>query len=90
MVYVTLVDGVGRPKLLPLPDAEDLPAFIGYAHEGVKSGPHRLVKFIRCPDLDLDGRPIYRLRGSGTPSIRYEFLRLQAIGGEPFNGPRAT
>jgi hypothetical protein len=80
---VCLVDGVGRPKLLEM---DDPPSMVEYAHEGIKSGPSRKVKFDRQEDeRDPNGRAVYRMRAVFRPEIRIWYLRLQTI---PFNPPR--
>lgn len=85
METICLVDGVGRPKLLEM---DDPGAAITYAHEGYTSGPERRVVFVRCEEVDPDGRSVYRMRGVYRPPIRDGFLRLQAIG--PFNPPKVS
>lgn len=67
---VCLVDGVGRPKLLDLPVDPDLPATIGYKHEGIASGPESRVVFVRSEELDPEGRIVYRQRGVYRAPIR--------------------
>jgi hypothetical protein len=86
-IEVVLIDGCGRPRIVPLAGNE-LPPYVGYANEGIRSGPDRIARFDHCPDLEVDGRPVYRqLRGpSAWPLIRYEYLTKTPIA--PFNTPR--
>lgn len=79
MSEVCLVDGVGRPRLLDF-SPDDPPEVIEMAHEGIRSGPARKVKFDRQPlEVDPDGRVVYRMRAVYRPDIRVEYLRKQPI-----------
>ena len=92
-IEVVLIDGCGRPKIVPIV-GDELPPYVGYAHEGIKSGADRIVRFDHVVDVEVDGRPVYRQvrpQPNGEvvetwPLIRYEYLRLTPIA--PFNGPR--
>lgn len=81
-IEVILVDGTGRPKIVPLPDHEP-PPFVGYAHEGYNSGPYRAVRFDHMAGVAIDGRAVYRQVNCGEPRIKAEYLKAQPIG--PFN-----
>lgn len=75
MPFVTLVDGVGRPKVIDLPDDLVAPIVIEFAHQGITSGPDCRVKFYRTDETDPAGRTVYRQKTIGdAPAIRGVYL----------------
>lgn len=75
MPIVCLVDGVGRPKVLDLPDDPVAPIVIEFAHQGITSGPDCRVKFYRTDETDPAGRVVYRQKTAGpAPMLRGEYL----------------
>src|SRR5689334_1328124 len=91
-IEVVLIDGVGRPRIVPIA-GDELPPYVGFANEGIKSGPDRVARFDHCVDVEVDGRPVYRQVCVGAngevgtwPLIRYEYLAKTPI--KPFNQPR--
>lgn len=81
-----LVDGVGRPRLIEIEEGA-WPAQLGFAREGVRSGPDRLATFLCTGEIDVDGRMVYRLEGTKA-DIRTAYLTLTPIAS--FNPPRVT
>jgi hypothetical protein len=73
---VVLVDGVGRPRILVLPEALVPANVIRWPHPQRAKGEAQVqVTFDRqATERDPDGRLVYRMRGSGTPPIRIEYL----------------
>lgn len=90
MPIVVLVDGVGRPKVLDLPDSLVPPIVVEFAHQGITSGPDCRVKFYRTSETDPVGRPVFRQKTGGpAPTIRTGYfvqppprLRLEGTTGE--------
>lgn len=82
---VLLVDGVGRPKILAIPDALVSPTVIKYPHPQRAEGEDQvLVKFVRQPiEHDMDGREIYRQMGTGVPDVRVAYLVRSPITSPP-------
>jgi len=78
MGEICLVDGVGQPKVIDLPDDPIAPIVVKYAHEGISSGPDRVVNFYRCTEVDPAGRPVYRMKVDGpVPALREYLLPLR-------------
>lgn len=69
---VALVDGVGTRKVITIPASEVAPITLRFPHQGTtKTSSQVLVQFDRANgEQDADGRPVYRMRGSGLPAIR--------------------
>jgi hypothetical protein len=93
MGEICLVDGVGQPRVIDLPDDPIPPISVQYAHEGIPSGPDHVVTFWRTSEVDPAGRVVYRLQlrqdwTGVAPAIRSyllplrtEFRRLRVEGG---------
>lgn len=88
-VEVILVDGVGTPRLVPIVCEDgELPPFVGFAHEGRKSGPGRLIRFDHCPTTDINGLAVYRQEKTGDTAIRFAYLKPIDTRSAPFNPPK--
>ena len=76
-----LVDGVGRPHIVLVQDALVPATAIRWPHPvQVDAEPLLMVNFDRSNrDTLVDGRQVYRMRGSGLPEIRSEYLPLDVI-----------
>lgn len=80
-VKVTLVDGVGHPKVIDIEEQSIFPITIPFPHpqRGAREA-QVIVKFDRSNgEEDPMGRQIYRMRGSGLPALRAAYLLLQAL-----------
>lgn len=73
---ITLVDGVGRPKVHTLPDCTLLPNVIRWPHPQRGEGEAQvMVHFDRMNgEFDAYGRQIYRQRCTGLPVLRDVYL----------------
>ncbi len=76
-----LVDGVGRPHIVLVQDALVPATVIRWPHPvQVDAEPLLMVNFDRSKtDPIVDGRQIYRMRGSGLPAVRLDYLPLDVI-----------
>ena len=77
-IAVTLVDGVGRPRILYIEHTEIMPNVIRFPHQGVdKDKAQVIVHFDRSnKERDAHGRQVYRQRGTGMPPLRDAYFIL--------------
>ena len=76
VVDVTLVDGVGRPKVIKITEQTVMPITIPFPHpQRGEREAQVMVKFDRVNgEMDPAGRQVYRMRGSGLPELRGRYL----------------
>lgn len=87
-IEVVLVDGCGNPRIVAIvSDDGSVPTTVGFANQGIRSGPDRLATFDYAVNCAINGMAVYRQRDCGDPRIRFEQLKPVS---QPFNQPRVT